>query len=908
MPRSLHPELPLRPFVWTASFLLSSSPLFTLPSGARSLTVAPDGTGTIITIDGQTYHIGGGTQAGANLFHSFQEFGLSPGEIANFLSDPSIVNILGRVTGGNPSIIDGRLQVSGSNANLYLMNPAGMVFGPNASLNVSGDFFATTADRIGFEEGWFNATGANDYTTLVGMPNQFAFLHEKPSAILNQGNLHTDQDLSLIGGAVHNQGEIISTHGNVTLAAVPGTRLVNLAQPGMLLSLDLPATALEQGVSPLDLPELLTGSSQGNSPVIALDPVGVSTGALPLQNPNHHRASIFPGQIEPGDVVIAGTVTGQQVDLYAAGQITPSDPSLVQGKTRVIRFSEMGENPEQAVFIDRRADHPEDLLYGAAPGTIAQIIEPDEDGVAVITEQLAVSSESVGELDSVAIVAEGNAGNFWLGNQWITAENITGYQQQLQTWGSTLTENADILLYSCFTALGATGEELIASIADFTGADVAASIDATGSANYGGNWYLESSSGAIEASNPFLPGTVANWDGKLAIRTVTSNADAGAGTLRDALTIGAGFGGGLAAGDTVNFNFSGTITLTGTEINWTADNVTVDGLGQSIVVDGGGNSRVFNIGANNATVQNLTIQNGTFIGKGGGIRHTGAGTLTLSGVTVSNNSSSLSGGGINNNGRIELINSTVSGNSSNNRAGGIRSGGAVTLINSTITNNSANNNGGGIFTRYGVTLHNSTVSSNSTVGIGAGIRSSLTVNLFSSSVIGNSGTSAGGGIFDDDGVNLNNSTVANNIANAKGGGIFSNSLVTVTNSTVSGNSASNHGGGIYTTGAVTVSGATIANNTSGLRGGGLYSQGNTTIANSTIASNIAAVQGGGIFMTGSNLSLNMTNSRIQNNRALTGSDGGMAGFVGTGGAVTVESSIIRVTALASIRGAYLLKA
>ncbi|NEO83855.1 MAG: filamentous hemagglutinin N-terminal domain-containing protein, partial [Spirulina sp. SIO3F2] len=229
---------------------------------AQSITTAPDGTGTIIQHQDNTYHIQGGTQAGANLFHSFQEFGLSSGEIANFLSNPSITNIFGRVTGGNASMIDGLIQ---ANPNLYLMNPAGIVFGANASLNVGGDFFATTADRIGFEGGWFNATGINDYATLVGAPNQFAFLSEQPGAILNFGDLSNSGDLSLVGGTVLSQGSVVST-GNVTIAAVPGERLVNLAQDGMLLSLDLPQNSVAAGITPIDLPTLLTGTSALTQP------------------------------------------------------------------------------------------------------------------------------------------------------------------------------------------------------------------------------------------------------------------------------------------------------------------------------------------------------------------------------------------------------------------------------------------------------------------------------------------------------------------------------------------------------------------------------------------------------------------------------------------------------------------
>ena len=79
----------------------------------------------------------------ANLFHSFTQFCLSEGQTANFLTNPNIQNIWGRITGGNPSLINGLIKVTGGNSNLFLMNPAGRIFGPNASLNVPGSFNAT---------------------------------------------------------------------------------------------------------------------------------------------------------------------------------------------------------------------------------------------------------------------------------------------------------------------------------------------------------------------------------------------------------------------------------------------------------------------------------------------------------------------------------------------------------------------------------------------------------------------------------------------------------------------------------------------------------------------------------------------------------------------------------------------
>jgi filamentous hemagglutinin family protein len=96
--------------------------------------------------------IDGGAIRGSNLFHSFQEFNIDNGSGAYFSNPESISNILSRVTGNNLSNILGTLGVLG-NANLFLINPNGIVFGPNARLDVGGSFFASTADSILFENG-----------------------------------------------------------------------------------------------------------------------------------------------------------------------------------------------------------------------------------------------------------------------------------------------------------------------------------------------------------------------------------------------------------------------------------------------------------------------------------------------------------------------------------------------------------------------------------------------------------------------------------------------------------------------------------------------------------------------------------------------------------------------------------
>jgi filamentous hemagglutinin family protein len=108
-------------------------------------------TGTVV-LSGQPAQtlIQGGTQAGGNLFHQFQQFGLSTGQTATFQISPNVGNIFSRVTGGNASVINGLLQVTGGNANLFLINPAGVIFGKDARLDLPGSFTATTAEALEF--------------------------------------------------------------------------------------------------------------------------------------------------------------------------------------------------------------------------------------------------------------------------------------------------------------------------------------------------------------------------------------------------------------------------------------------------------------------------------------------------------------------------------------------------------------------------------------------------------------------------------------------------------------------------------------------------------------------------------------------------------------------------------------
>lgn len=298
---------------WLFFFVPLTGTLAAISAIANPIIPASDGTGTLVTPDANYFNIQGGSlsQDGGNLFHSFQQFNLNSGQIANFLSNPSIRNILGRVVGGDPSIINGLIQVTGGNPNLFLINPAGIIFGKDASLNVPASFTATTATGIGFGSspepggtgGWFNAFGNNNYHTLIGTPNQFAFELLQPGVIINAGNLtvQQSQNLTLLGGSVINTGKISAPGGNITLTAVPGNNLVQISHSGYLLSLEIkPMTVGGQmlPISPLDLPKLLTGSAGSVETGLSINPNGKAQLT--------HSGTVIPS--ETGTTIVSGTL------------------------------------------------------------------------------------------------------------------------------------------------------------------------------------------------------------------------------------------------------------------------------------------------------------------------------------------------------------------------------------------------------------------------------------------------------------------------------------------------------------------------------------------------------------------------------------------------------------------------
>jgi filamentous hemagglutinin family protein len=200
--------------------------------GSESSVVTPG----IIINSQSTDRIDGGTSRGTNLFHSFLDFNLTNGQRVYFASPTGIETIITRVTGTNPSTILGTLGVNGS-ADLFLINPNGIFFGPNARLDVSGSFFASTASSVVFADGTqFSATTPQNsplLTVSVPLGVQFGAI---PSSVQVQGSkleVPLGKTLGLVGGSVILQGGTVAApSGRVELGSVAGNSVVSLHSGG----------------------------------------------------------------------------------------------------------------------------------------------------------------------------------------------------------------------------------------------------------------------------------------------------------------------------------------------------------------------------------------------------------------------------------------------------------------------------------------------------------------------------------------------------------------------------------------------------------------------------------------------------------------------------------------------------
>ncbi len=307
-----------------------------------SAQIRTDGSmGVARNLAGPNFAIGAdlGEQVGANLFHSFNTFNVRTGESATFSGPAGTNNIIGRVTGRQTSSVDGKIASTVPGANLFLLNPSGWIFGPNASLDVKGSFHVSTADNVRFADGArFQASTPTGSTLTAAPPEAFGFLGSKSGIIaLNGSSLATipGKDLSLVGGPVQTTASQIKVPSGQF-------RVVSTAGAGEI-KLKTAATAKDtvNSYGPISL---------SGSTIVSGGPINVRGGAVTVDRSTvaSNNSSALPGgvvsvQADSGLSVTRGSeIISQTFGPGSAGAVQVAASEIVVDATGSTAPSRLG--------------------------------------------------------------------------------------------------------------------------------------------------------------------------------------------------------------------------------------------------------------------------------------------------------------------------------------------------------------------------------------------------------------------------------------------------------------------------------------------------------------------------------------------------------------------------------------
>ncbi len=423
---------------WVSGSLCIFCSVNMFPTQAQVIQDATLPNPSIVTGNGTTDVITGGTQAGTNLFHSFQQFSIPGGHTASFQHNPGIANIVSRVTGSSASNINGLievLQVGGnfSSANLFLINPNGIMFGSGASLNIGGSFVASTASSVKFHGNHeFSAINSKAISPLliVSVPVGLQF-ESNPSRIMNQSrstdangetvglSVKPGKTLALVGGEIEIslEGGLTASGGRIELGSVASPSLVSLSA-GFSLGYD--GVKNFQNIQLQKALVNTTGDAGGNIQLVGKN-ITVSDGAIIFSDTySKNGGSIFI-QSEQLDVRGSTFIGTDTYGLGNGGDITIStEKLLIQNGSQVVTLtSAQGKGGTLTVNATDSIKLIGTSAKGIASNLITQV-NPKSEGaggnLAIATNQFMIQDG--------AFVASISSGSGLGGNVTVTATDL----------------------------------------------------------------------------------------------------------------------------------------------------------------------------------------------------------------------------------------------------------------------------------------------------------------------------------------------------------------------------------------------------------------------------------------------------------------------------------------------------
>ncbi|MEH2134865.1 MAG: filamentous hemagglutinin N-terminal domain-containing protein [Nostoc sp.] len=711
--------------------------------------------------------IDGGTIRGANLFHSFREFSVPTGGEAFFNNSASIQNIFTRVTGTNFSSIDGLIRVNGI-ANLFLLNPNGIIFGPNAQLNIGGSFVASTASSFKFPDGReFSATHPQAPPLLsINVPLGLQRGSIPPdSTIANRGNLTTGKDLTLEANHLDLQGQLVAGR-DITLNAQGTVQIRDSVTTPFIASAGRDLTI--QGNQGVDIFTLNHPQSQFQSlgklslvsnSTISGDAHFFSGGKFQIRSQSGQPAT-FVSLYDPiissaGDVDIAGSYTGASLLIESLGSVriqgniniaAPDTVSTFAGSDAIL------STPPGLIIRSGQTN----LIYGGSnqnnPPTYTTSTVPS--GITLMGNVMVQPFNNVGGVVSLI------AGTGDINVASIDVSNSTGGDGgtiALTTLNGNLTTNG--LLYSASTSTtGNSGNggaiALSTNNGDLTanGTLYSASTSDSGNSGNGGAIALSTNNGNLNVNGTLYSASTSTTGnsgngGAIALSTNNGNLTTSNGVLYS-----------LSGSTTGNSGNGGAIALSTNNGNLTNNGTLYSASGST--TGNSGNGGAIALSATNGTLTNngllysFSRSDSGKSGNGGAIALSATdGDLTTNGYlySASSGTSGMGGAIALSTTKGNLTNNAVLDSSSTSNSGNSGNGGAIAL--SAIDGNLTNN---GYLSSYTVSA---TGSSNGGAIAFTSTNGNLTNNSllysFSYSTTGNSGN--GGAItFTSNNGNLSN--------------------------------------------------------------------------------------------------------------------------------------------------------